>query len=82
MICPKEISILTSVFLVMFCFVFFVVVVVFLLTPAFNERDVMLLSLPDYNQTDFIEAFNSNSTYLDDLHVLNIDNPFFEQKVD
>ena len=42
------------------------------------ERDVML-SLSDKNQTDIIEAFNSTSRYLDDL--LNIDNPYFEQRV-
>ena len=43
------------------------------------ERDFML-SLSDNNQTDIIEAFNSTSRYLDDLH--NIDNPFlFEQMV-
>ena len=42
------------------------------------ERDFML-SLSDNNQTDVIEAFNSNSRYLDDL--LNIDNPYFEQMV-
>ena len=42
------------------------------------ERDFML-SLSDNNQTDFIEAFNSTSRYLDDL--LNIDNPYFEQMV-
>ena len=42
------------------------------------ERDFML-SLSDNNQTDIIEAFNSNSRYLDDL--LNIDNPYFEQMV-
>ena len=41
-------------------------------------RDFML-SLSDNNQTDIIEAFNSNSRYLDDL--LNIDNPYFEQLV-
>ena len=40
------------------------------------ETDFML-SLSDNNQTDIIEAFNSNSRYLDDL--LNIDNPNFEQ---
>ena len=39
------------------------------------ERDFML-SLSNKNQTDFIEAFNSTSRYLDDL--LNIDNPYFE----
>ena len=42
------------------------------------ERDFML-SLPDNNQTDIIEAFNSTSRYLDDF--LNIDNPYFEQMV-
>ena len=36
------------------------------------ERDFML-SLPDNNQTDIIEALNSTSRYLDDF--LNIDNP-------
>ena len=34
-----------------------------------------------YNQTDIIEAFNSTSRYFDDLLVLNIDNPYFEQMV-
>ena len=43
------------------------------------ERDFML-SLPDNNKTDIIEAFNSTAKYLDDL--LNIDNPYFEQMVD
>ena len=38
-----------------------------------------MLSLPDNNQTDIIEAFNSTSRYLDDL--LNIDNPYFQQMV-
>ena len=38
-----------------------------------------MLSLSDNNQTDIIEAFNSDSRYLDDL--LNIDNPYFEQMV-
>ena len=42
------------------------------------ERDFML-SLSDNNQTDIIDAFNSTSRYLDDS--LNIDNPYFEQKV-
>ena len=42
------------------------------------ERDFML-SLPDNNQADIIEAFNSTSRYLDDL--LNIDNTYFEQMV-
>ena len=42
------------------------------------ERDFML-SLSDNNQADVIEAFNSTSSYLDDL--LNIDNPYFEQMV-
>ena len=42
------------------------------------ERDLML-SLSDNNQTDIIEAFNSTSRYyIEDL--LNIDNPYFEQK--
>ena len=39
-----------------------------------------MLSLSDNNQTDVIEASNSNSIYLvDDL--LNIDNLWFEQMV-
>ena len=38
-----------------------------------------MLSLPDNNQTNISEAFNSTSRYLDDL--LNIDNPYFEQMV-
>ena len=42
------------------------------------ERDFML-SLSDNNQTDIIEAFNSTSSYFDDL--LNIDNPYFGQMV-
>ena len=42
------------------------------------ERDFML-SLSDHNQSDVIEAFNSNSLYLDDL--LNIDNNFFDSMV-
>ena len=42
------------------------------------ERDFML-PLSDKNQTDYIEAFNSTSRYLDDLH--NIDNPYFEKMV-
>ena len=33
----------------------------------------------DNNQADVIEAFNSTSSYLDDL--LNIDNPYCEQMV-
>ena len=37
------------------------------------------MSLSDNNQSDFIEAFNSTSRYLDDL--LNIDNPYFDQMV-
>ena len=36
-----------------------------------------MLSLSDNNQTDYIEAFNSTSKYLDDF--LDIDNPYFEQ---
>ena len=42
------------------------------------ERDSMD-SLNHDNQADVIEAFNSNSRYLDDL--LNIDNPYFEGMV-
>ena len=38
-----------------------------------------MLSLSDNNQTDIFEAFNSTSRYLYDF--LNIDNPYFEQKV-
>ena len=38
-----------------------------------------MLSLSDNNETDIIEAFNSESRYLDDL--LNSDNPYFEQMV-
>ena len=37
------------------------------------------ISLSDDNLADIIEAFNSNSRYLDDL--LNIDNPYFEGMV-
>ena len=44
-------------------------------TPHFQ----LILSLSDNDQTDIIEAFNSISRYLDDL--LNIYNPYFEQKV-
>ena len=42
------------------------------------EREFML-SLSEDNQSDFIEAFNSTSRYLDDL--LNIDNNFFDSMV-
>ena len=42
------------------------------------ERDFML-SLSDNNQTDTIEAFNSTSRYLDNLH--NIDTPYSEKMV-
>ena len=42
------------------------------------ERDFML-SLSEDNQSLVIEAFNSNSRYLDDL--LNIDNNFFDSMV-
>ena len=42
------------------------------------ESDFML-SLSNNNQTGIIEAFNSTARYLDDL--LNIVNPYFEQKV-
>ena len=34
-----------------------------------------MMSLSDNNQTDIIEAFNSTSSYLDDL--LDIDYPYF-----
>ena len=43
-----------------------------------NERDFVLY-LPEDNQSDVIEAFNSTSRYLDDL--LNIDNSFFDSMV-
>ena len=42
------------------------------------DRDFML-SMSDNNITDIIDAFNSNSRYLDGL--LNIDNFYFEQTV-
>ena len=42
------------------------------------ENDFML-SLSDDNQSEFIEAFNSTSRYLDDL--LNIDTTFFDRMV-
>ena len=38
-----------------------------------------MLSLSDNNQTVIIAAFNSTLRYLD--HLLNIDNPYFEQMV-
>ena len=38
-----------------------------------------MLFLSDNNQVDVVEALNSTSRYLDGL--LNIDNPYFEQKV-
>ena len=38
-----------------------------------------MLSLSDDNQSEVIEAFNSNFRYLDDL--LNIDNTFFDSMV-
>ena len=38
-----------------------------------------MLSLSEDNQCGVIEAFNSTSRYLDDL--LNIDNNFFDSKV-
>ena len=43
-----------------------------------------MMSLADNYQTDIIEAFNSNSRYLDDLLNIDlycIDNPYFEQMV-
>ena len=42
------------------------------------ERD-FVLSLPEDNQSDVIEAFNSTSRYLD--YLLNIDNNFFDSMV-
>ena len=42
------------------------------------ERDFML-SISDNNQADLVEAFNSTLKYLEGL--LNIDNPYFEEKV-
>ena len=44
----------------------------------FYERDFMTF-LSNDNQADNTEAFNSSSTYLDDL--LSIDNPYFEGMV-
>ena len=38
-----------------------------------------MLSLSDNNLADVVEAFNSTSRYLD--VTLNIDNPYFAQKV-
>ena len=38
-----------------------------------------MTSLSDVKQAEIIEAFQSTSRYLDDL--LNIDNPYFEGKV-
>ena len=38
-----------------------------------------MLSLSDDNQSEFIEAFNSTSRYMDDL--LNIDKNFFDSMV-
>ena len=49
------------------------------LVALFRYERNFMLSLPENNQTDIIEAFNSSSRYLDDL--LNIDNPYFEQMV-
>ena len=39
-----------------------------------------MLSLPDNNQADVNQAFNSTSRYLDDI-AIHIDNPNFEQMV-
>ena len=44
----------------------------------FYERDFML-SLPEDNQSDVIQAFKSSSRYLNDL--LDIDNNFFDSMV-
>ena len=43
-----------------------------------RETSICLI-LTIYNQPDIVEAFNSNSRYLDDL--LNIENPYFAQMV-
>ena len=42
------------------------------------EKEFMF-SISDLNQADVIEAFTFTSRYLDDL--LNIDNPYFEERV-
>ena len=41
-------------------------------------KRVFMLSIPDNNQAEVIEAFSSSSRYLDDL--LNIDTHDFEKK--
>ena len=38
-----------------------------------------MLSLPDNNQIDIVEAFSTTSRYLDGLLI--IDNPYFERMV-
>ena len=38
-----------------------------------------MFSLSDNNQADIVEAFNSTSSYLDDL--FNTNNPYFAQMV-
>ena len=47
---------------------------------SFCYERVFMLSLSEGTQYDVIEAFNSNSRYLNDL--LNIDNNFFDSMVD
>ena len=42
------------------------------------ERDFMM-SLPDDNEADVIDAFNTTSRYLDDI--LNINNVYFDNMV-
>ena len=44
----------------------------------FCHERVFMTSLSNDNQADIIEAYNSNSRYLDDL---NIDNSYFERMV-
>ena len=46
---------------------------------VFCYERTFMTSLPNANQADIIEAFNSTPRYLDDL--LNIDNPYFEGMV-
>ena len=44
------------------------------------ERDFMM-SLSDYKQTDIIDAFNTISSYLDDLLNNNYTDPYFQRKM-
>ena len=45
----------------------------------FCFQNSFILSLSNNNQADVVEAFNSTSRYKDEM--LNIDNPYFKQKV-